>query len=105
MRKITENACNAFWNGRAFSEGNTTVSVGDTDIIMYLHGNAIAKRSGDTLSINHCGWETSTTRERLNGVFNSNPDYQYNKVWIGNFQMIFNDKPLCRGWWKVDRMV
>jgi hypothetical protein len=38
---------------------------------MDLFGNAIAYRYNDpdrTLSITNCGWESQTTKERLNGI-------------------------------------
>jgi hypothetical protein len=39
--------------------------------ILKLFGNEIAYRYNDpekTLSITNCGWESSTTKERLNGI-------------------------------------
>ena len=80
MRKVTKQAVTAFntyrdqkgsdaaRNYRA-SFGNTVVNsrIGGVEIV--LHGNVIAKYiDGEGLSINLCGWNTPTTRERLNGL-------------------------------------
>ena len=65
VRKITRMACDAFDNGYNMSLSNTNVSKGS----LYLHGHEIARHneSGQT-EINLCGWNTPTTRERLNGL-------------------------------------
>jgi hypothetical protein len=69
MRKITQQAAAAFETGRQFKSGNTSVSVDDRGVILSLHGNAIACKDPDgTLRVRSAGWETSTTKERLNGI-------------------------------------
>ena len=74
MRKITKQAIDALYNGKSYHNGNTAVThykQGDDAISeMRLHGNCIAKYSHVTgvTSINMCGWDTPTTRERLNGL-------------------------------------
>ena len=69
MRQIDVNARRAFLNNTKFKLSNTEVRLIDGRPHMYLHGNCIAKRdeNGDLL-INHCGWETPTTRSRLNAL-------------------------------------
>ena len=69
MRKITEQASNAFCNSRDFRLGNTQVNTRNGGVELVLHGNIIAKKiSGEGLQINLCGWNTNTTRDRLNGL-------------------------------------
>ncbi len=71
MRKITEQAANAFMNAKKFKSGNTTVDVLLNVTVLSLHGNEIAYRYNDpenTLSITNAGWESNTTKERLNGM-------------------------------------
>ena len=74
MRKITSQSVDAFVNGYRFNRGNTTVSgCGATEIrkcYLMLHNNLIAKKEvqTNTLTISDCGWQTDTTKERLNGV-------------------------------------
>ena len=71
MRKITEESVNAFNNTLPFKKANMEIEVLPNVTIMKLHGNAIAYRYNDpekTLSITNCGWQTNTTKERLNGI-------------------------------------
>jgi len=68
MRKVTSKAIAAFTASRNFRDGNTEVQSGDGITHLLLHGNAIARKDGEGLSINLCGWNTPTTRERLNGL-------------------------------------
>lgn len=72
-RKITRAAINAFMNAAKFCGGNTSVDVLPNVTILKLHGNAIAYRYNDperTLSITNAGWQSNTTKERLNGLPN-----------------------------------
>lgn len=63
-RNISEMAADAFYSGRKFKQSNTRVENSE----LYLHGNLIARLNGGTLQINLCGWNTQTTRERLNAL-------------------------------------
>lgn len=64
MRKITEQACKALINGGNFYGGNTRVE----NNAMYLFSNKIAKIENGELHICFCGWDSLTTKERLNGL-------------------------------------
>ena len=74
MRKITRQAVDAFGNEYRFNQGNTAVASCDVDKIhtwfLTLHNNVIAKKEvkTNTLTISDCGWQTVTTKDRLNGV-------------------------------------
>jgi hypothetical protein len=71
MRKITRESVVAFNSATPFKKSNTEVKVRLNVTIMELFGNAIAYRYNDpdrTLSITNCGWESQTTKERLNGL-------------------------------------
>mgnify|MGYP003306374925 CR=1 FL=1 len=68
MRKITRQACQAFENGKNFTSNNTVVKAENNVVSMYLWGNEIAKKENGKLYINLCGYNTNTTRERLNGL-------------------------------------
>ena len=66
MRVVTEKT------GRAFLRGDTKVS-GNTQTdgkSLWLHGNKIAQKTdtSDVVMLSLAGWNTPTTRERLNGV-------------------------------------
>ena len=70
MRKVTEQIATAFYAGRAKSIGDTMTD-GER---VYLHGNLIAERidpdscTPHNLRLTLAGWNTPTTRERLNGI-------------------------------------
>ena len=71
MRKITNDSVSAFFAARNFKRSNMEVVVEPNVTIMKLHGNSIAFRYNDperTLSITNCGWQSNTTKERLNGI-------------------------------------
>jgi len=71
MRNITQAAVQAFNNATPFNKDKTSVEVLPNVTILKLHGNAIAYRYNDpdrTLSITTCGWNTNTTKERLNAL-------------------------------------
>lgn len=67
-RQITENAINAFLAGRNFKQSNTEIKANCSGVYMYLFDNLIAHRVGNRLQITTAGWNTLTTRERLNGL-------------------------------------
>lgn len=66
MRKITNEVVHhGFQVGHKVSKGNTQ-STGDA---LYLYGNRIARRHDGKLYISLCGWDTVTTKERLNAIY------------------------------------
>ena len=68
MRKVTQQIKQAFKNGTSLKVGNTRTD-GQT---VWLHGNAIVKRDPDGLvRWSLAGWNTPTTRERVNGIANA----------------------------------
>ena len=88
MRKITEESVAAFNDGRNFKSGNTTVTVLPNVTVLSLFGNEIAYRYNDperTLSITSAGWESNTTKERLNAIEGVSIS-QRNFVWYLNGQ-------------------
>ena len=87
MRKITEQAVQAFRNNERLSKDNTLVDNITGDMVrLWLHGNLIATKDLKTevVKVSNSGWETTTTKERLNGLLNSlgiSGIYQKNFVW------------------------
>jgi len=79
MRKITQKAVDALFSGRNFKAGNTKVE----DSTLILHWTAIAKIENGKLYVRSGGYETNTTKERLNGLPNVNI-YQKNYQWFLN---------------------
>ena len=79
MRKITKQATTAFMDAKPYKSSNTIVEVLPNVTILKLFGNKIAYRYNDperTLSITNCGWQSVTTKERLNGL----PNVSINQV-------------------------
>lgn len=70
MRKITKQSVNKFFAGRPMKSGNmqTRTMSFDNAFGLYLHGNLVAKRRYDEITLYDCGWKTTTTKERLNGI-------------------------------------
>ena len=86
MRKITQQSVDAFMNAKNFKKGNMSVEVLPNVTVLKLHGNEIAYRYNDpknTISITNCGWQTNTTKERLNGIPNVSI-YQKDWQWYLN---------------------
>ena len=70
MRKI-ESQMNAAINaGKNWSSGNTTVTTcGDVSSV-HLHGNKIAEVTDNWMRIFDGGWQSNTTKSRLNALIN-----------------------------------
>ena len=89
MRKITRDALAAFVEGVPFNRDNTSVThCKDTGVTcLLLHGNKIARWNTfgyyATLEICDGGWQTVTTKERLNGITGVSIT-QKNWVWYLN---------------------
>jgi hypothetical protein len=65
MRKVTEQIKQAFNQGLSKKVGNTRTD-GKS---VFLHGNEIIKRDASGLVMaTLAGWNTPTTRERINGI-------------------------------------
>ena len=68
-KKITMDSVHAFIAGKPFRRENMDVEIDHNGTVyLKLFGNIIAFRSylDDKVYIKNCGWETNTTKERLN---------------------------------------
>jgi hypothetical protein len=68
MRKILQQASQAFQNGEWFRGNNTKVFIDSAGVWLELHGNRIAHKDENGLEVTNAGWATSTTKERLNSI-------------------------------------
>lgn len=69
MRKI-ESQMNAAINaGRDWSSANTSVHFNEGVAVVRLHGNKIAEVGDDFMTIFDGGWQSNTTKSRLNALF------------------------------------
>ena len=94
MRKIEQQMNEAILNRKDFFKGNTSVEnyvdlrTGAMEAIVKLHGNHIAT-VGDTLQICDAGWQTVTTKSRLNALCNEFAEGCY--VFQRNFDWFLGD--------------
>ena len=84
MRKITQQSVKNFIDGVPFKKSNMSVTREGTIYYLKLHGNKIAAKLEDgRMWISNAGWDTPTTKERLNGLPGVNI-IQRNWNWILN---------------------
>lgn len=87
MRKITKEVVGAFVERRRCTKGNTWTD-GEN---LYLFGNKIAKWDLNGIWITTCGWNSNTTKERLNAIPNvsiKQKDFKWylnGKEWDGSW--------------------
>ena len=88
MRKIEEQMNQAVANNKSWTCANTSVVSDDNGVShVYLHGNKIAEVGDDYLQVFDGGWQTNTTKSRLNALINrfcnavTDGVYQRKHVW------------------------
>ena len=94
MRKITKEVVEALLNYKNYSKGNATIKFNGLVSEMYLHGNCIARYNPNGLEINHQGYLTCTTLERLRGL----PGVHI-KLIKGIWYL--NGKEMAKGWNRI----
>ena len=93
MRKIERQMNFAISNKGNWSSSNTTVSYNNNTNCssVYLHGHQIATLDHNTnaLKLDSCGYETNTTKSRLNAILDEVKYgckvFQKNFVWFVNY--------------------
>ena len=93
MRKIESQMNQAVTNRYNFSKANTSVSINDRIAEVRLHGNLIARVGDNFVQILDGGWQSVTTKSRLNallsavtpdgGVFQKDFTWYYNSSKVG----------------------
>lgn len=94
MRKITQQAVNALYGQYKFKSGNTEIKNIDGIWCLYLYGSRIAQIKPTGLEINHCGYLSTTTKERLNGL----PGVSITQK---HFRWYLNGSEMKEGWCKI----
>ena len=89
MRQIERQMNEAILSGKDFRKDNTEVINIRGNAFVYLHGNHIAT-VGDTLDICDAGWQTVTTKSRLNALLDEFADGCY--VFQKNFAWFLGDR-------------
>jgi hypothetical protein len=91
MKQVSIDVASAFMQGRAKKSGNTQTD-GKS---LWLHGNKIAEHREDGLYITHCGWQTKTTKDRLNALSGV-------RIYQKNFKWYLNGEEWNGEWKKVN---
>jgi len=69
MRKIESQMCSAIQSNQNWTSGNTSVITDENNIsTVYLHGNKIAEIDDDSMTIFDGGYQSTTTKSRLNAL-------------------------------------
>ena len=68
MRKIESQMNAAITNDQDWRSGNTEVQFIDGVSYVYLHGNKIAEVGDNFVRLYDGGWQTNTTKSRLNAI-------------------------------------
>jgi len=97
MRKIEQQMNMAIRGGVDMFKGNTSVQhyisdTGDKEAVVHLHGNHIATVGKDFLRIFDGGWQTVTTKSRLNALCNGFAHPYIDGVFQQNFCWFINTK-------------
>ena len=93
MRKIEEKMIAAIINRKNWVCDNTMVEIDGDEIIVKLHFHTIAKISKNSIQISSCGYETKTTKSRLNAIlsyFGKGRIYQQDFVWYINNELFID---------------
>ena len=73
MRKIETEMNAAIANGKEWKKANTEVTHNaDGVACVYLHGNKIAEIGEGWIQLFDGGWQTTTTKSRLNAILTAN---------------------------------
>ncbi len=98
MKIVTQNAVTCFRNGGNRTFGNTQVVTEEGVSKMFLFGNLIATlehNRGGVMRISNAGWDSNTTKERLNGL----PNVRINQK---NFQWYLNGEEWNGSWKQIN---
>ena len=85
MRKIEKQMNNAIRNRKCWAGSNTTVTVHKNEVDVMLHGHCIAwlDTITDVWTLSSCGWETVTTKSRLNALMH---EFELGGIFQKNYQ-------------------
>ena len=93
MRKIESQMIAAIKESKDWQSANTSVSYNEeNDVsVVRLHGNKIAEVGDDFMTIFDGGWQTNTTKSRLNSLINAFCNAATDGVYQRNFQWYVSD--------------
>jgi len=95
MRVIERNMNRAIRTGNNFSSSNTQVSHDSEGANVYLHGNHIATVKNNSIIIKDGGWQSNTTKSRLNALLDEFSYgmrvFQKNYEWFVTYKNVKED--------------
>ena len=98
MRKIETQMNAALANNQNWQSGNTSVHYNEEngESIVRLHGNKIAVLGEDFLQIFDGGWQTTTTKSRLNAIIDRFCNSATDGVFQSKFEWFIRDNNVTR---------
>ena len=98
MRKIEQQMNAALANSKNWQSGNTSVHFNEENntSVVRLHGNKIAVLGDDFLEIFDGGWQTTTTKSRLNAIINEFCNGVTDGVFQKNYEWFIRDNNVTR---------
>lgn len=91
MRKIESQMNAAIKANQDFKSGNTQVITIEGVSFVYLHGNQIATVTDDSMTVFDGGWQSTTTKSRLNALINEFCDALTDGVFQKDFAWFIRD--------------
>jgi hypothetical protein len=91
MRKIESNMNAAIKANKNWSNANTSVTTENGISEVRLHGNKIAEVGDDFVKVFDGGWQTNTTKSRLNAIINEFCNGMTDGVFQKDFQWFIMD--------------
>ena len=102
MRKIERLMNDAISASRDWGQANTRVEMIDGVSVVFLHGNKIAEVGDDFVRVFDGGWQSNTTKSRLNAIINEFCDPYTDGVYQHKFEWFITDnkfvKPFVNGY-------
>jgi len=100
MRKIESQMNAAIANNKTWQSGNTSVHFNEEngESVVRLHGNKIAVVGDDFLQIFDGGWQSNTTKSRLNALIDRFCNAATDGVFQKDFAWYINDNNVTREW-------
>ena len=98
MRKIESQMIQAIQNNKTWSSTNTSVQFIEENETskVYLHGNHIATVGDDFVTIFDGGWQSNTTKSRLNAIINEFCNAFTDGVFQKNYQWFVRDNKVTK---------
>ena len=98
MRKIETQMCQAIQSNKNWKSGNTEVVTNETTSNVYLHGNLIATVTDTDMTIFDGGWQSNTTKSRLNALIDRFCNAVADGVFRKDYCWFIRDNNVTREW-------